>query len=83
MIPQITDEQRAALHEANDIGPIVVVDPSNKTNYVLLREDAFQKYAKSDAADFDPRLAYPFIADVMATDDTGDPLLASYQNVQR
>ena len=24
-----------ALHEANDIGPIVVVDPSNKTTYVL------------------------------------------------
>jgi len=65
------------------MGPIVVVDPSNQTYYVLLREDIFRKYAKNDVSDFDPRLAYPFIAEVMAADDAADPLLASYQDVQR
>ena len=42
--------------------------------------DVFQQYASNDAVDYDPRLEYPFVADVMAADDAADPLLASYQN---
>jgi len=82
MSPQLTSEQRSALHQANDVGPIVVVDPASRAHYVLIREDEFKKYSVRRDEDFDPRVAYPFISEVMAEDDTADPLLASYQNEQ-
>jgi hypothetical protein len=58
MTPILTDEQRRALLNADDAGPIEVVDPTTKMTYVLLRADVFARLA----AQADPTLA----------DDDGD-----------
>ena len=43
MTPDLTDQQRQALHEANDAGPVTVVDPATNTQYVLVRADVFEE----------------------------------------
>lgn len=80
MNPNLTEEQRQALHQANDAGPVTVVDPQTNTAYVLLRADLYDQM-RSVIGDFDPRETYPFIEKVMAEDDARDPLLASYQDI--
>ena len=43
MPPDLTDQQRQALHETNDAGPVTVVEPATHTQYVLVRADIFQE----------------------------------------
>jgi hypothetical protein len=78
MTPSLTDQQRQALHEADDAGPVTVVDPATNTSYVLVRADVFQGL-RDWMQDMDPRTAYPSMDRIMADDDLHDPLLASYQ----
>ena len=78
MTPILTDQQRQALHEANDAGPVTVVDPATEWQYVLVRADVFDELQES-ARDLPPQDAYPLIDRIMADDDALDPTLASYQ----
>jgi hypothetical protein len=79
MTPDLTDQQRQALHEANDAGPVIVVDPATRTTYVLVREDVFSELQEW-ARDLQPEDVSPMVDRVMASDDARDPLLASYQD---
>ena len=45
MTPVLTDQQRQALHETNDAGPVTVVDPATQTQYVLVRPATFRRVA--------------------------------------
>ena len=82
MTPQLTDQQRQALHDANDTGPVTLVDSATNTEFVLVRADLYGR--PPDAMrDFDPREAYPFVDEVMAEDDAEDPALARYQDETR
>ncbi|MHB1036466.1 MAG: hypothetical protein ACYC35_17420 [Pirellulales bacterium] len=79
MTPDLTDQQRQALHEANDAGPVIVIDPTTHTRYVLVREDVLcelQEWAR----DLQSEEVSPMVDRVMANDDAHDPLLASYQD---
>ena len=79
MTPNLTDQQRQALHEANDAGPVTVVDPSTNTQYVLVRADVFEEM-REWMRDLEPRDAYPIVDRIMADDDAGDSTLATYQD---
>jgi hypothetical protein len=79
MTPNLTDQQRQALHEANDAGPVTVVDAATDTLYVLVRADVFQEL-QDWIRDLEPQDAYPLVDRVMADDDAHDPTLASYQD---
>ena len=79
MTPMLTDQQRQALHEANDAGPVTVVDPATDRQYVLVRADVFDEL-RQWTREVQPQDAYPLIDRIMADDDALDPMLASYQN---
>jgi hypothetical protein len=79
MAPNLTDQQRQALHEVNDSGPVTVVDPATNTQYVLVRADVFQELQEW-MRDLEPQDAYPVVDRVLADDDAHDPTLASYQD---
>jgi hypothetical protein len=79
MILQLTDQQRQALHDANDTGPVTLVDSATNTEFVLVRADLYRRPAEP-MGDFDPREAYPFVDEVMAEDDAEDSALARYQD---
>ncbi len=79
MTPNLTDQQRQALHEANDAGPVTVVDPSTNTQYVLVRADVFEEM-REWMRDLEPQDAYPIVDCIMADDDAHDPPLAGYQD---
>ena len=73
MIPQLTDDQRHALHEAHDTGPIVVVDPTTATSYVMLRADLYDRYRMVFEEEFDVREAYRVIDEVAGKRRLGRP----------
>jgi hypothetical protein len=79
MTPNLTDQQRQALHEANDAGPVTVVDPATDTYYVLVRADVFQEL-QDWIRDLEPQDAYPLVDRIMADDDAHDPTLVGYQD---
>jgi len=79
MTPNLSDQQRQALHEANDAGPVTVVDAATDTLYVLVRADVFQEL-QDWIRDLEPQDAYPLVDRIMADDDAHDPTLASYQD---
>jgi hypothetical protein len=79
MTPDLTDQQRQALHETNNAGPVTVVDPATHTQYVLMRADVFRELLHG-TLDLEPADAYPLVDRIMADDDAHDPLLAGYQD---
>lgn len=82
MSPNLTDEQRQALHEANDRGPITVVDPQTHVNYVLMRADLYERYqALFTDEPFDVREAYSHMDAVAAAEGWLDPEMDAYDNL--
>jgi hypothetical protein len=79
MTPVLTEQQLQAIHDANDAGPVTVVDSATSTRYVLVRADVFEEM-QHWLRDLSPQDAYHFVDEVMADDDANDPSLASYQN---
>ncbi len=75
----LTDQQRQALHEANDAGPVIVIDPATNAEFVLVRADVFMQM-REWINDIEPQEAYPLVDRIMADDDANDPTLATYQN---
>lgn len=41
--PLLTDEQRQALQDSNDRGPVTVLDPQTQVNYILLRANLYDR----------------------------------------
>ena len=82
MAPSLTDQQRQALHETGDAGPVTVVDSATNTPYVLVRADMFEELQELRhwERDLNPQAAYPTVDRIMAEDDLRDPTLASDQN---
>ncbi|MCC6123912.1 MAG: hypothetical protein IT426_03040 [Pirellulales bacterium] len=79
MTATLSDQQRQALHETNDVGPVTVIDPATKAEYILVRADIFAQM-REWMNDLEPQEAYPLVDRIMAVDDAQDPTLASYQN---
>jgi DNA-directed RNA polymerase sigma subunit (sigma70/sigma32) len=79
MSATLTDQQRQALHEANDAGPVTVIDPATNAEYILVRADIYAQM-REWLNDLEPQEAYPLVDRIMADDDAQDPTLASYQN---
>ena len=59
--------------------PVEIFDPATNELYYLVSAADFQRMSAARSSDFDPRMGYPLIDAVMATDDVHDPLLESYQ----
>lgn len=78
MMLTLTDQQRQALRETDDAGPVTVLDPVTHSQYVLVRADVFQEC--DWLRDISPRDAYPSVDRFMAEDDDADPTLESYQD---
>jgi hypothetical protein len=78
MTPQLTDEQRRALHDADDTGPVVVVDTTTQTSYVLLRADLYERYRALFSEEFDVREAYQAIDEVAGKEGWNDPSMDAY-----
>jgi hypothetical protein len=79
MSPTITEQQRQALHETSDAGPVIVIDPTTNAEYVLVRADIFGQL-QAWMSDMEPQEAYPIVDQIMADDDLHDPTLDSYQD---
>jgi hypothetical protein len=75
----LSDQQRQAIHEANDAGPVTVIDPATNAEYILVRADIFAQM-REWMNDLEPQEAYPLVDRIMAEDDAQDSTLASYQN---
>jgi hypothetical protein len=82
MSPIITEQQRQALHEMNDAGPVTVIDPISHAEYVLVRADIFGQL-QTWMSDMEPHEAYPMVDQIMALDDAHDPTLETYQDNNR
>jgi hypothetical protein len=82
MSPNLSDEQRQALHEANDRGPITVVDPQTHVSYVLMRADLYERcQALFTDEPFDVREAYPHMNAVAAAEGWLDPEMDAYDKL--
>lgn len=77
MPPMLTEQQLRALRDANDVGPVSLIDPDTNAEYILVRADVFREMQEW-TNDMDPREAYPLVDRIMAEDDAQDPLLAGY-----
>ena len=80
--PLLTDEQRQALRDSNDRGPVTVVDAQTKVNYILLRADLYERcrWLLSDE-EFDLREAYPLMDDVARREGWLDPEMDAYDRL--
>jgi hypothetical protein len=78
MPPQLTEEQRQAIHDAHDAEPVVVIDPTNQTPYVLLRADLYDRYRALFEETFDVREAYQAIDELAAKEGWNDPSMDAY-----
>jgi hypothetical protein len=82
MNPTLTDEQRQALHAANDRGPVTVVDPATKESYILMRADLFARcHALLTDEPFDVREAYPNMDAVASAEGWLDPEMDAYDRL--
>jgi hypothetical protein len=74
---ELTEQQRQEL----ELPEPVAIDPQTKQLYVLVRHAAYQRWKSLLALDdFDPDEAAASVNEVMAEDDSNDPLLESYQH---
>jgi len=79
MTPNLTEEQRQAIHETNDRGPVTLVDPTTNTTYILMREDIYQRYrALFHEDEFQVRESYPLIDEVAGREGWNDPEMDAY-----
>jgi hypothetical protein len=80
--PNLTDEQRQALHQANDRGPITVVDPATQVSYILMRADLYERcHALFSDEPFDVREAYPHMDAVASAVGWLDPEMDAYDRL--
>lgn len=76
----LTDELRREMQAAGD-RPLRLTDPENHREYVLLRAEVFDRLQRLiyDDSEVEPDAALPMVNELMAEDDSNDPLLDSYQ----
>ncbi|HEV2973163.1 MAG TPA: hypothetical protein VGY55_24565 [Pirellulales bacterium] len=59
MTPQLTDEQRQALEEAAESGPVTIIDSASGRKFVLFSAALYDRYrALFETDDFDIRETY-------------------------
>jgi hypothetical protein len=78
MPPELTEEQRQALQDAHDSGPIMLIDPTNQTSYVLVRADLYDRYRALFEEAFDVREAYQAVDELAAKEGWDDPRMDAY-----
>jgi len=76
MILKLTADQHQAVTAAGT--PVRVLDEQTQTNYVLVREDVFEKLQAGNTDDLDIREAYPLMDAVAAQEGWDDADLDSY-----
>jgi len=80
--PLLTDEQRQALRDSNDLGPVTVMDPQTKVSYVLLRADLYDRCRLLLPDErFNPVEAYPLMDDVARREGWLDPEMDAYDHL--
>ncbi len=80
MTPQLTDEQRQALEETSETGPVTVIDSANGRKFVLLSAAVYERYrALFETEEFDIRETYA-AQDVAADAAWSHPDDAAYDN---
>ncbi len=80
--PLLTDEQRQALRDSNDRGPITVVDPQTKVNYILLRADLYDRCRiLLPDEQFNLDEAYPLMDDVARQEGWLAPEMEAYDQL--
>ena len=80
--PLLTDEQRQALRDSNDRGPVTVVDPQTKVNYILVRADVYDRcrlLLRDEQFALDE--AYPLMDDVGRREGWLDPEMEAYDQL--
>ena len=77
MTPVLTDEQRQALHDANDRGPVTIVDPATNARYILMTVELYDRCRALFPDDpFDVREAYGLMDDVARREGWLDDITA-------
>ena len=80
--PLLTDEQRQALRDSNDRGPVTVLDPQTQVNYILLRADLYDR-CRILLTDEEFKLdeAYPLMDDIASREGWLDPEMDAYDQL--
>jgi len=80
--PLLTDEQRQALRDSNDLGPVTVMDAQTKVSYVLLRADLYDRCRLLlPDEQFNPVEAYPLMDDVARREGWLDSEMDAYDHL--
>lgn len=80
MTPQLTDEQRQALEETAESGPVTVIDSASGRKFVLLSAALYDRYrALFETEEFDIRETYA-AQDAAADSAWSHPDDAAYDN---
>jgi 6-phosphogluconolactonase (cycloisomerase 2 family) len=73
----LTPEQRQELEQPQPMA----IDPQTKQTYVLVNKEVYDRWQALLAVDeYDPDEGAAFINEIMADDDSHDPLLGTYQD---
>ena len=78
-MPRIEVDSSALREAAQTGGPVEVVDPKTGQAFYVISSELYGKMCAALSSDFDPRIAYPAVEQVMTEDDADDPLLDKYQ----
>ncbi len=83
MTPQISEEQRLALQESNNAGPLVVVDPTTNARYFLVSANLYERLQSLMTDEpFDVRETYA-TQDAALSGVWNDPDLDVYDHYDR
>ncbi len=84
MTPILTDEQRHALEQTNELGPVTVVDASSGREFVLVSASLYkrlQALLEGDTFDIRETYAAQDAAADQAWDDPGDADYDQYDSI--
>ena len=74
---ELNEKQRLELNESEPSA----LDPRTRQVYILVRKEAFERIKSLlTMDDYNPDEGMALVNEAMAQDDTGDPLLESYQH---
>lgn len=79
MIPELTPDQRQAIHHLTGGQPLRLVDPDTRTEYVLMRAEDFERESRRDS---EAEVAATYEAQSRTAGLAGwdDPAMSDYDN---
>jgi hypothetical protein len=81
MTIELSDQQREALGRPTP-GPVYVLDPVSHARYVLLPDEAYERFrALFEETPFDVAEAYPLIDEVGRKEGWDDPAMDAYDRL--